>query len=121
MDPGSSKMREYTFRGLIKEARELLVTLYGSYEQYLRASDYESRFELEDACVLYSRSVEYPVCAIQALKMLHQYDGEKGDEALSALHFYLQARIAGKVEGTCNTCLISPYGTGAQKRKSQTF
>lgn len=112
-------MREFTFKTLIYEARQLLVALYGSYEQYLVGVDFLDRYELEDACVLYSRSVEYSVCAVQALKMLGQYNGEKGDEALTSLHFYLQARINGNVESTCNTCLISPYGS--REKRGQTF
>ncbi|CAH6421268.1 Hypothetical protein POVR2_LOCUS327 [uncultured virus] len=104
MNPGSIELREYTFRGLIPEARDLLVTLYGSFDQYARAIDYDKKSKLEDACVLYSRSIEYPVCAIAALKSLNVYNGEKDDDAVAALHYELQEVISGVIGDTCSTC-----------------
>lgn len=108
MNGGSPEQREYTYRGLIQEAQELLSILYGSFSLYLVAHNFEEKWKLEEACVLYSRSIVYPVCAVQALMMIEQYDGEKGDEAISSLHFHLQRIIAGREEGTCSSCLLSP-------------
>lgn len=108
MDPGSPRLREYTYRGLIPEAQELLSVLYGSFSFYLVAHNFEERWKLEEACILYSRSIVYPVCAVQALKMIEHYDGERGDEAISSLHLHLQKLIAGREEATCSSCLLSP-------------
>ena len=109
MNPGSAEDREFTYYGVIPAARVLLITLYGSYESYLLGSDYVSKYAIEEACILYSRAIEQPVCSVAALKLIDRYDYESGDDAFAKLHFELHKIVTGEppvpVQSTCTSCI----------------